>query len=133
MIFDFHVMLFVIFLIGYASIIFEHQLKINKSALALLTGTLLWIYYLEFGSGTHSDKITVLLHHLSDISQILLFLIGAMTIVELIVSHEGFEPVKKAVMISNPRQLFWILGLLGFWISSVLDNLTTILVLVSII
>lgn len=125
--------LLAIFAIGYGLIVFEHHLKISKSALALVTGTLMWLIYFEFDLGSDADKYGQLVSHLSDISQVLLFLLGAMTIVELIAEHQGFDAIKHWIMISCPRKLFWVLGFTGFWMSSLLDNLTTILVLVSLI
>jgi Na+/H+ antiporter NhaD/arsenite permease-like protein len=125
--------LLVFFIVGYGLLIFEHQLKVNKSAIALITGTFMWVLYFQIDPASYADKYTHLFHHLSDISQVLLFLIGAMTIVELIASHQGFEAMKPLIMIESPRKLFWALSLIGFWMSSVLDNLTTILVLVSLL
>ena len=126
-------MLLLIFAIGYSLLVFEHHLKINKSAIALVTGTFMWLYYFEFNATGDAIKYTQLITHLSDISQVLLFLIGAMTIVELIAEHRGFDVIRPLIMISSPRKLFWVLSILGFWMSSLLDNLTTILVLVSLI
>lgn len=125
--------LLLFFSIGYGLLIFEHRLKINKSAIALVTGTFMWLYYFEFSSVSDTVKYNQLISHLSDISQVLLFLIGAMTIVELIAKHQGFNTIRHLIMIQSPRKLFWVLSLLGFWMSSLLDNLTTILVLVSLI
>jgi len=126
-------MLLLIFAIGYGLLVFEHHLKISKSAIALVTGTFMWLYYFEFNGASDIDKYNQLISHLSDISQVLLFLIGAMTIVELIAEHRGFDVIRHLIMIPSPRKLFWMLSLLGFWMSSLLDNLTTILVLVTLI
>ncbi len=93
----------------------------------------MWLFYFEFYTGTDVDKYSQLVSHLSDISQVMLFLIGAMTIVELIAEHRGFDPIRRLIMIPSPRKLFWVLSFLGFWMSSLLDNLTTILVLVTLI
>lgn len=125
--------LLLIFAIGYGFIVFEHHLKISKSAMALVTGTLMWLFYFEFNIASDADKYNQLVSHLSDISQVLLFLIGAMTIVELIAEHQGFDAIKNWLSISSPRKLFWVLSILGFLMSSLLDNLTTILVLVTLI
>ena len=120
------------FIIGYIAIAFEHSIKINKAATALITGVLCWTFYILFTA----DKQTVvgnLLHHLGDLSQILFFLLGAMTIVELIDAHDGFEIITKRITTKNKKKLLWITGLLAFFLSAVLDNLTTAIVMVSLI
>lgn len=122
-----------IFISGYLLLIFENRVKVNKAAIALLTAMALWVTYFYALPGSIEEKYGQLLHHLSDITQVLFFLIGAMTIVELIASHKGFDGIRKYLSISSPRKLFWVLSLLSFWISSVLDNLTTLLLMVSLI
>jgi Na+/H+ antiporter NhaD/arsenite permease-like protein len=121
-----------IFCIGYAAIAFEHPLKLNKTASALLTGVLCWTIY----AITSSDFATVesdLAHHLSDISGILFFLLGAMTIVELIDAHQGFRAITDRITTDNSRTLLWTLAILSFFLSAVLDNLTTSIVMVSLL
>ena len=122
-----------LFIIGYTMLIFDYKLKINKAAIALAMGTILWVAYFEFGTETTGEKYSQLLNHLSGITQVFLFLIGAMTIVELIAEHQGFLPLKHLLITSSPKQLFWILSFISFWMSSILDNLTTILVLTTLI
>jgi len=120
------------FIIGYIAIAFEHSIKINKAATALITGVLCWTFYVLFTE----NKQTVtdnLLHHLGDVSQILFFLLGAMTIVELIDAHDGFEIITKRITTKNKRKLLWIIGLLSFFLSAVLDNLTTAIVMISLV
>src|SRR6188474_650226 len=126
------VVIAVIFIVGYLAIAFEHLLKINKAASALLTGVLCWSIYAlwgvekEFVSGE-------LAHHLSDIAGILFFLLGAMVIVELIDAHDGFEIITDRIQTTNKRKLVWIVGIISFFLSAVLDNLTTTIVMVSLL
>lgn len=130
---DYQTILILIFCVGYSCIIFEHVFGVHKSAFALLTGVLMWLCYMHFAPGPTSEKLKALSHHLSDITEVLLFLIGAMTIVELIVVNRGFDVVRRTIAISSPRKLFWVLAGMSFWTSSVLDNLTSILVMVSLL
>lgn len=120
------------FIIGYIAIAFEHSIKINKAATALITGVVCWTFYILFieNKETVTDN---LLHHLGDLSQILFFLLGAMTIVELIDAHDGFEIITKRITTKNKRKLLWIIGLLSFFLSAVLDNLTTAIVMISLV
>lgn len=121
-----------IFVLGYAAIALEHPLKINKAASALMTAALTWgIYTLSV-----TDKeplIHFLGEHLGEISGILFFLLGAMTIVELIDAHDGFEIVTNRIQTTDKRKLVWILGLITFFLSAALDNLTTTIVIVSLL
>ena len=120
------------FIIGYIAIALEHTIKINKAASALITGVICWTFYIVFTE----DKNIVdnnLLHHLGEQSQILFFLLGAMTIVELIDAHDGFEIITKRITTKNKKKLLWIIGLLAFLLSAVLDNLTTSIVMISLV
>lgn len=121
-----------IFIIGYILITLEHKIGINKAALALLTGVLCWCAYLFIAPDTHlvSEQ---LMHHLSEVSGILFFLLGAMTIVELIDAHDGFHIIITAIKTTNKRKLLWILGIITFILSAVLDNLTTTILMVSLL
>ncbi len=121
-----------IFILGYCAIAFEHSIKINKSATALLTGVLCWAVYIIFSS----NKIFVseqLTEHLGELSGILFFLMGAMTIVELIDAHDGFDIITSRIITTNKRKLLWIICMITFFLSSVLDNLTTAIVMVSLL
>jgi len=121
-----------IFIIGYFFITIEHSIKINKSATALITGVLCWTIYIL----SNQDKHLVneqLYEHFSEISGILFFLIGAMTVVEQIDAHRGFEIITDAISTTSKRKLIWIICLLAFFLSAMLDNLTTTIVLVSLI
>jgi Na+/H+ antiporter NhaD/arsenite permease-like protein len=121
-----------IFIIGYVFIASEYFIKINKTATALLTGVLCWTVYILFQ--TDANAISEgLIEHLGDISGILFFLIGAMTIVELIDSHDGFEVITIQITTTNKRKLLWIISFLAFFLSAVLDNLTTTIVLVTLL
>jgi len=122
----------IIFILGYLAIAFEHPLRINKAASALLTGVVCWTVYALWGG----DKELVsenLGHHLSDIAGILFFLLGAMVIVELIDAHDGFEVITQRIQTTNKKKLVWIVGIITFFLSAVLDNLTTTIVMVSML
>ena len=120
------------FILGYLAIAFEHKININKAASALLTGTICWTIYILHSS----DKEMVshqLMEHLGGVSGILFFLMGAMTIVELIDAHDGFQIITDRIKTRNPVKLLWIIGILTFFLSAVLDNLTTTIVVVSLL
>lgn len=121
-----------IFILGYIAIAFEHPIKINKSASALITGVLCWTVYILFAEDKHliSEQ---LVSHLGELSGILFFLMGAMTIVELIDAHNGFDVITSRIITSNKRKLLWIICIITFLLSAVLDNLTTAIVMVSIL
>jgi Na+/H+ antiporter NhaD/arsenite permease-like protein len=91
-----------------------------------------WTFYILF-TGNKETVVDTLLLHLGDLSQILFFLLGAMTIVELIDAHDGFEIITKRITTRNKKKLLWIIGLLSFFLSAVLDNLTTSIVMISLI
>lgn len=121
-----------IFVIGYAAIALEHPIKINKTASALLTGVLCWVVYIMSSSdaGVITEKLT---GHLGEISGILFFLLGAMTIVELVDAHDGFEVITSKITTKDLRKLLWIISVVTFFLSAVLDNLTTTIVMVSLL
>jgi NhaD family Na+/H+ antiporter len=121
-----------IFIIGYIAIAFEHQLKINKTASALLVGTVCWTFYVF----TNQDITAIqgqLSHHLSGIAEILFFLLGAMTIVELIDAHQGFKIITDQISSKKSVILLWTISLIAFFLSAILDNLTTSIVMVSLL
>ncbi len=120
-----------IFVIGYLAIAFEHPLKLNKAASALITGVLCWTIYFLQGPDTHSAT-EQLMHHLGEISSILFFLLGAMTIVELIDSHNGFEIITQKITSSKMSTLLLIVASFTFLLSALLDNLTTAIVMTSL-
>ena len=114
-----------IFILGYVLIALEHQTGINKSAIALLLGISLWTLI------QHTDNEIV--EHLGDIAEILFYLLGAMTIVEWIDTHEGFDLITRHITTRNKRKLLWIIALITFIMSSVLDNLTTAIVMIMLL
>ena len=125
-------LLIITFILGYAAITLEHPLKIDKAATALLTGVLCWVIYIMW----ETDKALVVHHldeHMAGISGILFFLLGAMVIVELIDAHDGFEMVTEQVRTTDKRKLLWILMPITFFLSAALDNLTTTIVMVSLL
>lgn len=124
-------LLIAIFIIGYLAITLEHSVKLNKSATALLTGVLCWTVYIL--SGDHDTVGNELLHHLGNLSGILFFLLGAMTIVELIDAHDGFDVITSRITTLSRRKLLIIIGVVSFFLSAVLDNLTTAIVMMSLI
>ncbi len=126
------VVIVIIFIIGYLAIAFEHPIRINKAASALLTGVICWTVYALSG-GEHELVSENLSHHLSEIAGILFFLLGAMVIVELIDAHDGFEIITERIQNTNKKKLVWIVGIISFFLSAVLDNLTTTIVMVSLL
>ena len=122
----------IVFIVGYLGIAFEHPLNINKAASALLTGVICWSIFAVWG-GDKQHIADELGHHLSDIAGILFFLLGAMVIVELIDAHDGFEVITQRIQTTNKRKLVWIVGIITFFLSAVLDNLTTTIVMVSML
>lgn len=126
------VLMVFIFIIGYLAITLEHNIKINKTAPALITGVALWTIYM-LSNGNKELVNEELIVHLGDISSILFFLMGAMTIVELIDSYNGFEVITERITETDKRKLLWIIALLTFFFSAVLDNLTTTIVMVSLL
>ena len=125
-------LLIIIFISGYFLIAFEHVIKINKSAIALITGVLCWSVY-SLLSPEKSLVNQQLTEHLGSLSGILFFLLGAMTIVELIDSHDGFEIITSRITQTDKRKLLWIVTFSTFFLSAVLDNLTTTIVIVSLL
>ena len=127
-----HTAVLITFIIGYAVITLENSFKINKAAIALVTGVLCWVFYVFSVPDIHSASHT-LLTQVGDIAGILFFLLGAMTIVELIDAHNGFDIITRKVTTSNKRKLLWIISILTFFLSALLDNLTTTIVMVTLI
>jgi len=127
------------FFIGYIIIVLEQPLKLDKSVPALLMGALTWalisVGNLEVLGVNH--QVTPLedglLHILGKTAEILFFLLGAMTIVELVDLHKGFSPITSLVKTKDKKALLWITSLIAFFLSAVLDNLTTTIVMISIL
>ena len=150
------------FVIGYVVIVFEHPLKLDKTVPALLMGAICWaLLSLGFNAGSldvvdtygelfslghtniegaitdHHDAehgfAGALLHHLGKTAEILIFLIGAMTIVEIVDLHRGFDILKGWIKTRSKKRLLWIVGALGFILSAIIDNLTATIVLVTLL
>ena len=138
--------LVVVFIIGYLLIALEHPIKIDKSATALLLGMVMWVLFIlgadalpfvvekaaEHGHAGHlSDFVNAeILHHMGEIATPLFFLIGAMTIVELVDVHGGFSIITDRITSRDKKKLLWILSFVTFFMSAILDNLTTSIVMV---
>lgn len=143
-----------IFVLGYLCIAFETPLKLDKTVPALLMATLIWAFlaigfmngwfdiinpdgrtfsFLTDGEAAMAGFEGTLLHHLGVTAEILIFLIGAMTIVEIIDLHRGFDILKNAVKTKSKKKLLWIIGTIAFFLSAVIDNLTATIVLVTLI
>jgi Na+/H+ antiporter NhaD/arsenite permease-like protein len=154
-------LIILVFVVGYFAIALEHPIKINKTASALLTAVICWTIFTVSGASEtllNSDRYLHFLkelgekatslsagelhlefveeqlgHHLVEIAQILFFLMGAMTIVELVDAHHGFKFITDRIKTKNPIVLLWVVCFVTFFLSSVLDNLTTTIVMVSLI
>ncbi len=124
--------LLIIFVLGYAFITLEHTIHINKSATALITAVLCWTL-IVLNAPDSEIVIESLTHHLSAISEIVFFLLGAMTIVELIDAHDGFQSITESIKTTHKTKLIWLIAIITFFLSAVLDNLTTTIVMISIL
>ncbi|MDR1680930.1 MAG: sodium:proton antiporter NhaD [Prevotellaceae bacterium] len=125
--------LIILFLTGYSAIVFEHFLKINKAGTALCMGALCWTAYILLSDGGAEPVLENINEELSGIAGVLFFLIGAMTIVEVIDAHDGFRFITDKIRTTDKRKLLWIISILTFFFSAVLDNLTTTIVMISLL
>ena len=123
--------LVVVFVLAYAAIAFEHPIKINKSASALVGAGLLWTIY-AVGVGDAQVVGEHLNESLISTAQIVFFLMGAMAIVEVVDAHNGFEVITSRIKTTQLSSLMWLVGCVTFFLSSILDNLTTTIVMVSL-
>ncbi len=123
----------ILFVIGYLLIALEHPIKINKSASAIITGVLCWTIYAVVAHDSIDHIGEQLAEHLSEIAAILFFLMGAMTIVELIDAYQGFSIITDRITTRNPKTLLWVICWVTFFLSALLDNLTTSIVMVSLV
>ena len=137
-------LILVVFFIGYLSIAFEHQLKIDKLIPALVMMALMWglISFFDltvFEVDTKNKILTPeklkysLNYFLGHTSEILVFLIGAMTIVEMVDYFNGFNGIKKLISTKNKVKILWIICFLAFFLSAIIDNLTATIVLITIL
>jgi Na+/H+ antiporter NhaD/arsenite permease-like protein len=122
----------VVFVLGYMAIAFEHPIKVDKAASALIIGGLGWALFAFSGVDQHTLTHEIQ-HHIVDIAEILFFLLGAMTIVELIDAHEGFSIITNKITTNKKVYLIWILSIITFFFSAVLDNLTTSIVMAALL
>lgn len=124
--------LVVIFIIAYAAIALEHPLNINKSASALIGAGLLWTVYALSTGDTHlvSEQLG---ESIMGTAQIIFFLMGAMTIVEVVDAHNGFDVITSRIKTSKLSALLWLVGFVTFFLSAMLDNLTTTIVMISLV
>lgn len=139
------ILMVVVFIVGYLAIALEHNIHIDKAPTALIVGMVCWALYslILYGSETHVDAHHILLHgktgsgglmhHMYDIANILFFLLGAMTIVETIDEHQGFSLITDKIKTTNKVKLLWIIAILSFFFSALLDNLTTAIVMISLL
>ena len=124
-------LLIAVFVLTYAAIAFEHPLKINKSATALIGAGLLWTLY-ALGAADIKGVEAAMGESLMSTAQIVFFLMGAMTIVEVVDAHDGFEVITAKIRTTQLSTLMWLVGFVTFFLSSILDNLTTTIVMVSL-
>ncbi len=140
-----------VFVLGYVAITLEHNIKIDKAATALITGVLAWVVLVIgadsvyrllpdeviLANGTNHGAVGFfveqLQHHLGEIAAIIFFLLGAMTVVELIDAHDGFDLITNRITTVHQLKLLWIVCFISFFLSAVLDNLTTTIVMVSLL
>ena len=122
-----------IFLVGYAAIIVEQLIKLNKAATALLMGIGCWtVLFLEPAESVERH-LYIFSFQMFKVCQVLFFLLGALTIVEIINAHKGFNIITRNLRMRSKRKMLWTTGLVTFFLSSVLDNLTTTVVMISLI
>lgn len=129
----FTILLISVFIIGYLFITLEHIVKVNKAAFALMTAVVLWTILISINSKEYNSIFNSLSEHLSSISEIVFFLLGAMTIVELIDAHDGFSIISQKIKTHKKNQFIWMIAFITFFLSAILDNLTTTIVMVSIL
>jgi len=157
------IVMVVVFVLGYLAIALEHPLRVDKAIPALAIGSLMWVLYIfgaydiftaglseawnSFSGGDHGHGHgeqgieamrhfivhNEIIHHLGEISEILFFLLGAMTIVEVIDKHDGFKIITDRIKTLKKVKLLWILSVLTFFMSAALDNLTTTIVMVALL
>jgi Na+/H+ antiporter NhaD/arsenite permease-like protein len=129
----FNELLVIVFTLGYLLVVFEHAIGVNKAASALLLGAACWVLNLLHVFPQDEWMLTRLDQHLHEISQVVLFLLGAMTIVELIDVHQGFKFINHWIRTDNKRKLLWVVAGITFFVSAVLDNLTTAIIMVTLL
>lgn len=123
-----NLLLIIIFVLGYACIALEHKIKTDKASIALFMFGLIWSVYALLSNNANCNA--ELLEHLGSTCETLIFLIGAMTIVELIDIHGGFHIITARITTRNKYKLIWLLAIITFFMSAVLDNMTTTIIMV---
>ncbi|GJP35622.1 hypothetical protein CLOM_g20117 [Closterium sp. NIES-68] len=121
-----------VFVLGYAGIIFEESLAFNKAGVGLLMAVALWVIR-DVCAPAQGLAVAELSHHCGEVAEIVFFLWGAMTIVEIVDAHQGFKLVTDAIQTRNSKKLLWMVGGITFFLSSILDNLTSTIVMVSLL
>ena len=143
-----------LFVLGYLTITLEHPLKLDKTVPALLMAALMWALlavgfhegwftaiddhgnvfnFLKQGEEANEGFHSLLLHHLGKTAEILVFLVGAMTIVEIVDLHKGFDIIKTWIKAKSKKNLLWIMTILAFFLSAIIDNLTATIVLITLL
>jgi len=123
--------LVLVFVAAYTAIALEHSIKVNKSASALIGAGVLWTIYALPAAGDH-ELLAQLGESLTTTAQVVFFLLGAMAIVEVIDAHGGFEVITSRIRTKTLAGLMWVTGITAFFLSSILDNLTTTIVMISL-
>ena len=136
------VALVTVFIVGYFFIAMEHPFKINKTATALTLGTFLWTIFVfcngvahpEMDADTwHNFISSHLIENLGETAEIVFFLLGAMTIVTLIEDYQGFRVITDKITTTDKKKLLWVISILTFFLSALLDNMTTAIVMVALL
>lgn len=122
-----------VFVVGYLFITLEHLTYINKATIALMMAVLCWALQFLDPHWSWERNHAALQDHLGDISQVVIFLLGALAVVEIINVHKGFSLIQRWMQFQSKRKLLWAIGFITFFLSAVLDNLTTTVVMLSIL
>lgn len=123
------ILLIVVFLLGIAMVAFEEQIGINKSATALLMSVVMWVIIAVNGIPVGAEIVA---EQLGEVSETLFFVLGALVIVELVDLHGGFKVISSSIKTNNKRKLLWIIAILTFLLSAILDNIATAVIMVAL-
>lgn len=123
----------IVFIIGYAMITAEHFTKINKATVAIMMGVIVWVLQFATESCPGKNGLPCLIGHLASVAQIIFFLMGALVIVEVIDKHRGFKLISEHIHVASKKKFLWVIGFITFFLSSILDNLTTTIVMISLL
>jgi len=122
-----------IFVAGYLAIIVESLIKLNKAAIAILMAVCCWAVFFLTDHTTLQHTMSLLKIDVASVAQIIFYLIGAMAIVEVIDSHKGFKIITDAIQTKSKRKMLWLISWVTFFLSAILDNLTTTILMVSLL